>query len=151
MYPITSFPEIMLINSCSVLICDVEVIQLQNSTDQFEIEKDSITNYIQTNKIDSIDEFASGLYFKKLTSKDNGSSPVDGNYVKIHFERSYLDGTVHFSTINNNPVSFQLGSNQAVEGLEDGIKRLKEGEKALILPSDIAFGASCQVATCVEE
>jgi FKBP-type peptidyl-prolyl cis-trans isomerase len=133
--------------SNAILICEAEVIDLKSKEGQLESETDSVNRYIEKNGIEDIDKYSDGLYFKKLTTVEKGTRPSDGSFVKIHFERRYLDGTIHYSTFNNDPVSFRLGSGSAVKGLEEGIKLLKPGEKALlILPSEIAFGASIQVA-----
>ncbi|WP_291856427.1 FKBP-type peptidyl-prolyl cis-trans isomerase [Marinilabilia sp.] len=133
------------LESGSILVCDLEVVDIQGKDERLEEEKELIANYIETNKIESLKEFANGLYFKKLTAQDQGSRPDDGDIVKVHFERRYLDGTIHFSTFHNNPVSVQLGKN-AVEGLEEGIKLLKPGERGLLIfPSELGFGAGIQV------
>ncbi len=130
----------------SILVCDIEIVDIQSKDERFSIEKDSITNYIAIEEIEQIKGYADGLYFKKLTEKGKGSCPNNGDIVRINFERKYLDGRIHFSTFNNNPVTFRLGTGKAVKGLEEGIKLLKPGESALlIMPSRIAFGGSTQV------
>ena len=133
------------LESGSILVCDLEVVDIQTKEDRLEEEQELIASYIETNSIESLKEYANGLYFKKLITLDQGSHPVDGDIVKVHFERRYLDGTIHFSTFHNDPVTVQLGKN-AVEGLEEGIKLLKPGEKGLLIfPSELGFGSGIQV------
>ncbi len=130
----------------SILICDLDVVQVQSKQEKLAIEKDSIAAYLKREKIEQAREYPSGLCFKKLTTKNSGRCLRNGDFVRMHFERKYLDGSIHFSTFKNNPVAFRLGTGHAVKGLEEGLRLLKPGESALlIMPSSIAFGASTQV------
>lgn len=133
------------LDSYSILICDLEIVNIQSKDDRLAIEEDSIASYIEREGIESLKEYASGLYFKKLITTDEGECPDDGDIIRFHFERRYLDGTIHYSTFNNDPVTLRVGEG-AVQGLEEGLKLLKPGERGLLIfPSEIGFGASTQV------
>lgn len=133
------------LDAYSILMCDFEIVNIQSKEDRLAIEEDSISSYIEREGIESLEEYASGLYFKKLTTTDEGECPDDGDIIRFHFERKYLDGTIHYSTFNNDPVTLRVGEG-AVQGLEEGLKLLKPGERGLLIfPSEIGFGTSTQV------
>lgn len=111
-------------------------------TNFYEAEDDSLSSYIAKSPVTNFEKFASGLYYSE-TLKGTGESPLNGNWVKVHFTRKNLLGNTLYSTVGGEPATFIVGSYEAVQGLSEGIKQMREGGKAiLVMPSKIAFGAS---------
>lgn len=128
----------------SIFIIETEVADVQSADEVNSAELDSIERYIARESLQNVEAFSSGLHYKTLEPGE-GDTPNEFSLVAINFVRKYLDGTVIEST-GNDPVTLQLSAGQAVEGLEEGLLQMKEGEKALLMmPSDIAFGTSLQV------
>ncbi len=128
----------------SNFIIDIQVAVIATETEIEDMELDSIKSFIAQEEYEDVEEYASGLFYIE-TEEGDGNKPSKGDGVTIHFTRKYLDGTV-IETTGNDPTSFYIGGDRAVEGLQDGIRLMKEGGEAiLIMPSKIAFGKSLQI------
>ena len=133
-----------LFSAHSNFIMEVEVIDLKTESEQFAEEIDSIESYIQHNHIEA-DAYADGLYFVD-EKPGNGRIPDNNDAVKFHFTRKYLDGSVIETTQGGDPIQVYFSENRLVEGLEAGIRMMREGgESILIMPSRLAFGKSIQI------
>jgi len=127
----TSLPEF--IPAMSKMKVSLNIIEIQTQT-EYQNEKKAFLNWIEDfgeyekvilkqflmeEKID-VQPSGSGLYYLKIT------------------EGKFFDSTIK----RNQPFQFVYGTEwQVVEGLEEAIGMMKEGEKSLfILPSDLAFG-----------
>lgn len=76
-----------------------------------------------------------------IYKKTNGKRTPKVGEVSIHFEVSLLNGEKCYSTEGLSPLLFKLGNAEVVNGLEEGISLMHEGEKAiLIVPAHLAFG-----------
>ncbi|GET45135.1 peptidylprolyl isomerase [Capnocytophaga felis] len=84
----------------------------------------------------------SGLFYK-ITSKGNGVKAETGNEVAVHYTGMLLDKTVFDSSYRRNqPLNFTVGVGQVIEGWDEGILLLCEGDKArFVIPSDLAYGS----------
>jgi len=83
----------------------------------------------------------SGLIIsRKLEGK--GRTAVSGKKVTVHYAGTLLDGTKFDSSRERNePFTFVLGEGQVIQGWEEGIALLREGDVArLIIPSYLAYG-----------
>ena len=82
---------------------------------------------------------ASGLIFRTLKPGD-GPSPKASDRVKVHYEGSFIDGTVFDSSIQRGaPVDFPLTA--VIKCWTEGVQKMKVGEKArLVCPPGIAYG-----------
>lgn len=89
------------------------------------------------------DRTESGLFYK-IEAEGAGDKPEKGQTVSVHYKGSLLDGTVFDSSFKRNqPIDFALGVGQVIPGWDEGIALLNKGAKAtLIIPSDLAYGAS---------
>ncbi|MFQ5838294.1 MAG: peptidylprolyl isomerase [Thermoplasmata archaeon] len=64
-----------------------------------------------------------------------------GDKVKVHYTGTLDDGTVFDSSEDGDPLEFEVGSGQIVEGFEKGIMGMQEGEeKTFIVPPEEAYG-----------
>lgn len=94
-------------------------------------------------EIEGFDKTESGLYYK-ITQHGNGKKPQAGQKVAVHYTGMLLDKSVFDSSYSRRqPLNFTVGVGQVIEGWDEGILLLHEGDKArLIIPSDLAYGAS---------
>lgn len=123
------------------LLVDVTVVGVQSETDIELAQLDSIKNYVNTHYPEH-EKFASGLYYVDSIT-GTGDKPQNYQRVVINFTRKYLDGSV-IRTAQD--VKVDLGYNDAVQGLEEGIIQMREGGKALIfMPASIGFKHSVTV------
>lgn len=109
-------------------------------TDAREKEKTDITKYIEDNKLE-VKELAGGMYIVHHLVGE-GTQAVAGKKVSVHYKGFLLDGTVFDSSYDRGqPITFNLGANQVIQGWEKGIAELKVGGKALlIIPFDMGYG-----------
>lgn len=104
-------------------------------------EKEILKQYLNQEHID-VEPTTSGLYYLPV-KQGNGRKIAKGDTVIVHYEGMFLNGDFFDSTRKRSePFGFVYGQEwQVIEGLEEAIGMMTEGEKALfILPSDIAWG-----------
>lgn len=113
-----------------------------NWIDDFgEYEKVILKQFLFEEKLD-VKPSGTGLYYLKI-KEGTGENIAIGDTITINYEGKFLNGKFFDSTIRRNqPFQFVYGTEwQVVEGLEEAIGMMCEGEKSLfILPSDLAFG-----------
>ena len=106
-----------------------------------EREEDQLLNeYLQKNNID-IEPTMSGMYYIE-TEKGTGPAPIPGKMVAIHYEGYFLNGQTFDSSYGRRePLKFKLGAGDVIQGLEEGVARMRRGGRAtLIIPSPLAYG-----------
>ena len=106
-----------------------------------DYEKVLLQQFLDRKEIDS-DPTESGLY-RVVLNEGIGPQVEEGDTVVIHYEGKFLNGKFFDSTKQRKqPFEFVYGTKmQVIEGLEEVIGKMQEGEKALaILPSEKAFG-----------
>jgi len=107
-----------------------------------EYEQTVLRHFIEEQKID-IKPTESGMYFIPL-NQSNGEKVEKGDIVTVNYEGKFLNGEFFDSTVKRKqPFEFVYGTEwQVIEGMEEAIGLMREGQKALIiLPSDLAWGA----------
>jgi FKBP-type peptidyl-prolyl cis-trans isomerase FkpA len=124
----------------SIFIIEVQVTNTQSESSVYDAQLDSVNRYVASNYTNA-QKFADGLNYIE-TQTGTGNKPVDYDRISINFTRKYLDGKV-IKTTGSTPVTLYLNQGQMVPGLEEGIKLMKAGGKAiLVMPSSIAFKQS---------
>jgi len=95
--------------------------------------------YLQNQSI-SVPPRASGLFVISL-GQGSGTPVRDGANVTLHYVATLLDGTEFDNTRKrNDPFVFKKGSTVLIDGLEEGVGLLRQGDKArLVIPSYLAF------------
>lgn len=84
---------------------------------------------------------ASGLQIIHVTD-GTGDSPKPTDKVKVHYTGWLTNGTKFDSSVDRGQPS-EFGLNQVIKGWTEGLGLMKKGGKALlIIPPDIAYGAS---------
>jgi peptidylprolyl isomerase len=73
-----------------------------------------------------------------------GSTPQNGNIVKVHYVGTLLDGTQFDSSYDRGePFQYTQGAGMVIRGWEEGMKYIAEtGKITLYIPSVLAYGAS---------
>lgn len=100
-----------------------------------------IKRYLLTENLIST-ELSSGIHIVKIAESDKRKLKA-GDYVKMHYEASFLDGLIFDSTYESgNLFGFELGSGELIPGLEIALSHLHIGEKArIIIPFALAYGS----------
>lgn len=83
----------------------------------------------------------SGLYIIEEKA-GKGSSPKDGDKVKVHYTGYLTNGTRFDSSLDRGqPFEFVVGSGRVIKGWDEGIRQMKPGSKAkLIIPAELGYG-----------
>lgn len=82
----------------------------------------------------------SGLWYM-IYENGKGDSVTEGNLVTINYKVWLLDGTLCYSSVKLGPKKFRVGKGEVENGLDQGIKMLRVGDKArFILPPHLAHG-----------
>ena len=88
-------------------------------------------------------KYDSGLkiYYK---NEGAGRKPKKGERVRIHYTGYLKDGTIFDSSIKKGkPFETKIGVGQVIQGWDEGVTKLKEGQKAILyIPSHLAYGSS---------
>ena len=73
-----------------------------------------------------------------------GSTPQNGNIVKVHYVGTLLDGTQFDSSYDRGePFQYTQGAGMVIRGWEEGMKYIAEtGKITLYIPSVLAYGAA---------
>lgn len=103
-------------------------------------EQRRIRQYIKNNRLNARLQ-SNGMYYIPLT-EGKGYQADPGKTISIYYSGFFLSGKKFDSTNNDTPFEFRLGDEfQVIWGLQEGIKLMKEGEKAkFIIPSYLGFG-----------
>ncbi|MCK9305668.1 MAG: FKBP-type peptidyl-prolyl cis-trans isomerase [Bacteroidales bacterium] len=123
--------------NCNFIV-DVEVTDVESETEINTAQLDSIETYMADKYPDHL-LIGSGLYFVD-SIPGTGNIPMSGNRVNVDFERRYLNNSLIKNVTNT---SFYLDRGEAVQGLEDGLKQMREGGVGiLIMPASLGFKQS---------
>lgn len=79
----------------------------------------------------------SGLIYE-IVAEGEGPAAVPGQLVRIHETTTLINGTLIYSTrTNNRPITFFLGGNQVIAGVDEAVTGMRTGErrKAIVPPS----------------
>ncbi|MCA3011838.1 MAG: FKBP-type peptidyl-prolyl cis-trans isomerase [Myxococcaceae bacterium] len=84
---------------------------------------------------------ADGLVTQVLSPGD-GDEAKKGDKIQVHFEGTLLDGGVFDSSrARGAPFSFWVGEGQVVQGLDEGLLGMREGEvRRLTIPPALGYG-----------
>ncbi len=74
-----------------------------------------------------------------------GANPKIGQTVSVQYTGTLLDGTKFDSSYDHGgqPIDFPIGVGRVIKGWDEGVPSMKVGGKRrLVIPSDLAYGAS---------
>ncbi|HOW32342.1 MAG TPA: FKBP-type peptidyl-prolyl cis-trans isomerase, partial [Bacteroidales bacterium] len=100
----------------------------------------ALLEYLTKNNI-TVEPSATGVYVIP-TKPATGRAIQKGDFAKIHFGVSLINGKKLFSTHDNDqPMTIECGQPFDTKGFDEGVAKLKEGESArIIVPGEMAFG-----------
>ncbi|WP_128331394.1 peptidylprolyl isomerase [Apibacter sp. HY039] len=109
---------------------------------KWQEEKDKLATTKLEELKSGMTQTPSGLFYK-ITENGNGSQAKAGDTVSVHYEGSLTNGNVFDSSFaRNEPIEFPLGKGMVIQGWEEGIALLKEGDKAeFLIPPALGYGA----------
>ncbi len=80
----------------------------------------------------------------KIETLEEGSGELskEGDILVVHYTGRLLDGTIFDSSVErDDPFEFTLGAGMVIQGWEEGMKDMKEGEKRILtIPSSMGYG-----------
>lgn len=85
----------------------------------------------------------SGLRYKITKKVDDGKKPKAGQMVEVYYKGMFKDGKVFDKSLEEDgkPIKFKVGTGRVIQGWDEGLQLLKEGESArFIIPPHLAYG-----------
>lgn len=102
-------------------------------------ESKYIDEFIKSHSF-STQKTGTGLRYE-IYHHGTGDTPVAHSVVELKYKIFLLDGTLCYTSDSSGNAKFRLGEGQQVAGLEEGVMRMRKGDKArLILPAHLAYG-----------
>lgn len=103
-------------------------------------DRELIESYIKRQKLDSMKESGSGLYYF-IWGNPKGELVKTGNVVEYNYKIILLDGTVCYKSEAGNPKKFKVGLGGVESGLEQAVLLMRKGQNGIfILPPHLAYG-----------
>jgi FKBP-type peptidyl-prolyl cis-trans isomerase FklB len=95
--------------------------------------------FVENKKKEGVIELPSGLQYKVIT-EGSGNSPVDSNYVKVHYKGMFIDGKVFDNSYDRGePTQFPV--NGVIPGFTEALKLMKPGAKwQIFIPPHLGYG-----------
>ncbi len=122
----------------STVIYTIELLDAYDDPEIYEQEK--IWAYLKAGAFENVDSTESGLYYIEESS-GTGEFFEDGDEVKVFYTGKFLDGREFDSNVGDEVLSFTLPSAYMIDGWNEGIKLMRNGEKGtLIIPYTLAYG-----------
>ena len=97
-----------------------------------------------TNKTHHQQDHRAGIYLRTVKPGDAANYPKPGDAVKIHYEAFLKDTGEKFDSTRDRrrPISFRVGEQQVIEGLEVAMLRMSRGQVAEVtIPHELGYGA----------
>ena len=85
-----------------------------------------------------------GIYLRTVKPGDAANYPQPGDAVNIHYEAFLKDTGEKFDSTRDRrrPISFRVGEQQVIEGLEVAMLRMSRGQVAEVtIPHELGYGA----------
>jgi FKBP-type peptidyl-prolyl cis-trans isomerase len=102
-------------------------------------EDDQITSYVTSKKLTVTEKTASGLRYIVTKANPTGAALKAGQNINVNYAGTLLSG----KSFDSGNFSFVLGGGRVIAGFDEGIAKMKVGEKAtLIFPSTLGYGSS---------
>jgi FKBP-type peptidyl-prolyl cis-trans isomerase FkpA len=104
-------------------------------------EEQEISDYISRHNLKDIKKTGTGLRYQ-IYYKGKGKKKIEHNsFVKLNYSVGFLNGNSCYSSAIDGPLTFRMGKAEVETGLEEGVKLLNEGDKAIfIIPYMMAYG-----------
>lgn len=118
---------------------------LQKQADEAKIaDEATIQKYLADKKITKYQKLPTGTYVvPDTTALGSGDLPKVGQKLTVSYVGQFFDGRVFDTSVRNGtdtPYTFVLGTNDIIQGWNDGLATMRKGAKAtLLIPSARAY------------
>lgn len=100
-------------------------------------EDDQINSYVTSKNLTVTEKTASGLRYILTKANPTGVLLKAGQTINVNYAGSFLSG----KSFDSGNFSFVLGAGRVVQGFDEGIAKMRVGEKAtIIFPSALGYG-----------
>lgn len=107
-------------------------------------EEQQIQDYLKSSKITPVFSGTNGLRVSVTQARPDSIQITTGKTVKLNYRGSLLNGVTFDppnSPTSTKSLEVTIGANQVVPGFDEGLTKLRQGEKGyLIFPSAIGYG-----------
>jgi FKBP-type peptidyl-prolyl cis-trans isomerase len=102
-------------------------------------EDDQINSYVTSKSLTVTEKTASGLRYIVTKANPTGAALKAGQTINVNYAGTFLSG----KSFDSGNFSFVLGAGRVVQGFDEGIAKMRVGEKAtIIFPSTLGYGPS---------
>lgn len=78
----------------------------------------------------------------RIEQEGNGPKPEAGETVSIHYTGSFVNGQVFDSSLERDPLKFQIQGGQIIPGFDLSVRDMRVGEKrSSVIPPSLAYGS----------
>ncbi len=119
-----------------------ETADQQDRSPQMKEDINKIKEYLNNNNIDA-SQAPSGLFYTK-ENEGTGAAVTKGKKVKVHYTGKLMANGKKFDSSRDRgePIEFEVGKGQVIQGWEKGLTHFKKGGKGtLYIPSPLAYGS----------
>lgn len=143
-----------LIPANAILEFEVELVNIENETDQLNNEITLINNYIVdkqlndtvTNPLNTVITLPSGVFYKRVRAGIDGDTLISGDNISITYAGTLLDDSPFDATSGSDVFNYTFGTGLVISGLDIGLSAMEHGERALlIIPSILAYRESVRI------
>ena len=104
-----------------------------------KVETEEIDNYISRHDWNML-KTGTGLRYM-IYKNGEGLKAVSGDVVRINYKVNLINGVDCYTSKEDGPLEFVTDKAEVINGLEEAILLLREGDKAkVIIPSHLAYG-----------
>jgi FKBP-type peptidyl-prolyl cis-trans isomerase len=101
-------------------------------------EEDQINSYVTSKSLTVTEKTASGLRYIVTKANPTGAALKAGQTINVNYAGTFLSG----KSFDAGNFSFVLGAGRVVKGFDEGIAKMRVGEKAtIIFPSTLGYGS----------
>lgn len=102
-------------------------------------EDEQINNYISSKNLAVTEKTNSGLRYIVTKANPSGAALKVGQTINVNYAGTLLSG----KSFDSGNFNFVLGGGRVIAGFDEGIAKMRVGEKAtLIFPSTLGYGSS---------
>ncbi|QIP11946.1 FKBP-type peptidylprolyl isomerase [Spirosoma aureum] len=119
------------------------VVRFDVQMNKSRTEDQQIRQHIAEKKLTVTDSSGTGLRIVKTVTNPTGATLAAGQTITIRYLGKQLRAASAFDSTGTGTFDAVLGQNKYVKGFEEGLSKLRVGEKATILfPSSIGYGTT---------
>jgi FKBP-type peptidyl-prolyl cis-trans isomerase len=116
-------------------------VELVTPTNSREIDNRIIQRFFTANNITTATPTDSGAFFVSTTAGTTGAFAKKNDEVAVHYRGKFLSGQVFEETAPASPKILTIGAGSLTKGFEDGLRKMRPGDKAtLVVPAMLGYG-----------